>query len=71
MLFASPQRYHPRSAQEKDRGRRDAALRAQIADVTVKLSALEKEQQVQFKRIADIQCQLDDMARLLKKLAPS
>ena len=68
MLFASSQRYFPRSGQDRERSRREAELRAQVADLTARISALEREQHVQFKRTAEIQLQLDEITRLLKRL---
>jgi hypothetical protein len=70
LLFPSRHRYHPRTQQDRDRTRRDAAVRALIADLATRLSAFEKEQQVQFKRIADLQAQLDELVRLVKKNLP-
>ena len=68
MLFPARHRYHPRSQQDNDRKRRDAALRAQVADLAEHVMALEQEQQVQLKRIAEIQQQLDTVTKLLKQL---
>jgi len=67
LLFPTRHRYHPRAQQDRERDRRDAAFRAQVADLAVRLQALEKEQQIQFKRIAEIQHQLDALMRLVKK----
>ena len=67
MLFPARHRYHPRSQQERERDRRHAAVRAEVADVSTRLQTLEKEQRVQFKRIAEIQQQLDELMRVVKK----
>ena len=67
MLFPTRHRFHPRSEQDRDRERRETAMRAQMADVMDRLGSLEREQQTQFKRIAQLQHQLDELTRLLKK----
>jgi hypothetical protein len=69
MLFPARHRYHPRSQQDHDRKRRDAALRAQVVDLAEHVTALEQEQRLQLKRIAEIQQQLDTIMKLLKQLA--
>ena len=69
MLIASGHRFHPRSAQERERDRRDSAVRAQVAALVDQVNALDKEQRVQFRRIADIQAKLDEVLRVLKKSA--
>jgi hypothetical protein len=70
MLFPARHRYHPRTQQDTERARRDAAFRAELADLITRVSALEREQQLQFKRIAEIQYQLDEIVRLLKASVP-
>jgi hypothetical protein len=67
MLFPARHRYHPRGQQDRDRDRRDAAVRAQMADLTTRMAAVEREQQIQFTRIAELQVQLDDLLRLVKQ----
>lgn len=66
MLFPTRHRFLPRSQQDRDRDRREATLRAELADLTSRIQVLEKEQQIQFKRIAELQQQLDQALRLLK-----
>jgi len=68
MLFAPRHRFHPRGQQERDRHRREAALQAQVADLTERIRALEKEQRTQLTRIAQMQAQLDEALRLIKSL---
>ena len=66
MLFPTRHRFHPRAQQDRDRDRREAALRAEVADLTARIHVLEKEQQTQFKRIAQLQMQLDEALKLIK-----
>jgi hypothetical protein len=68
LLTTTPHRFHPRSADEKDKARRDIALRAQVADLTAHMGHIEREQQTQFTRIAEIQHQLDELKRLVQDL---
>jgi uncharacterized sporulation protein YeaH/YhbH (DUF444 family) len=70
MLFSASHRFHPRSQQDRERDRREAASRAQIEDLADRLMRVETEQRVQLKRIADIQQQLDAITKLLKQIAP-
>jgi hypothetical protein len=70
MLFPARHRFHPRSQQDSERDRREAALRAQIEDVADRLIRVETEQRVQLKRIAEIQQQLDAVTKLLKQRTP-
>lgn len=67
MLTSTRHRFHPRTEQNRERERREAALRAQVSDLTSRIQVLEKEQQIQFKRIAELQQQLDHTMRLLKR----
>jgi uncharacterized sporulation protein YeaH/YhbH (DUF444 family) len=70
MLFPAVQRYLPRSGPSTGpTSRRDRALQAEVTHLTVQLARLEKEQQIQFRRIADIQQEIDEIKRLLKKIA--
>jgi len=66
VLLPARHRFQPRGEQDRERYRREAALRAQVADLTSRLQVLEKEQQIQFKRIAELQQQVDQAMRLLK-----
>jgi len=66
VLLPARHRFHPRGEQDRERYRREAALRAQVTDLTSRLQVLEKEQQIQFKRIAELQQQVDQAMRLLK-----
>jgi len=70
MLFPAVHRYLPRS--EPSTGptsKRESALRAEVSHLSVEITKLTKEQQVQFKRIAEIQQELEQIKRVLKKLA--
>ncbi len=67
LLSTTRHRFHPRTEQDRERERRDAALRAQLADVAARLVSLEREQQTQFTRIAQLQHQIDELTRLLKR----
>ena len=62
MLFGPVQRSLPRSPLPK----RDPALRAELAHLATQVLKLEKEQEVQLKRIAQIQQELEEIKRLLK-----
>jgi len=46
----------------------DATLRAELAQMNAEVARLVKEQQVQLRRIADIQAELDEVKRLLRAL---
>ncbi len=48
---------------------RDRAVRAELTHVSTRLLKLERDQEIQFTRIAQIQQELDDIKRLLKRLA--
>ena len=65
MLFPSVQRHLPKSPLRK----RDHAVRAELTHVATRLLKLEREQEIQFKRIAQIQHELDELRRLLEKIA--
>ena len=64
MLFAPLQRYLPKSPLPK----RDATLRAELTHLSTQILKLEKEQEVHFKRMAQLQQEIDEIKRLLKKL---
>ena len=68
MLHPARLRFHPRSQQDRDRDRREAAMRAQVADLTARIHALEQEQHTQLKRIAQLQVQLDQAVTLINSL---
>ena len=69
MMFPSaPQRFFPRSAETNAAARRQAALRALVSDLAVQVERLQKEQDTQFRRIAQIQQDVDEIKRLLKKI---
>ncbi len=67
LLSTTRHRFHPRNEQDRERERRDSALRAQLADVAARLVSLEREQQTQFTRIAQLQHQVDELTRFLKE----
>ena len=67
MLFPGIQRHLPKSPLSRG----DAAIRAELTHVATRLIRLEREQDTQFQRIAQIQQELDDVKRLLKKIAAS
>ena len=63
-MYFQPQHYHlPRSPLAKT----PAKMRAELSLLSSQLVKLEREQQVQLARIAQIQQELDDIKRLLKK----
>jgi len=43
-------------------------MRAELADLSTRFQKLEREQHVQFERIAQIQAELDEIKRLLKTM---
>jgi hypothetical protein len=56
-----------RPCEDRARDWRDAALRAPMAELAARLTSLEDEQQTQFKRIAQLQHQVDELTRFLNK----
>ena len=68
LLTTTHHRFHPRSADEKDKARREIALRAQVTDLMAQVGNIEREQQTQFTRIAEIQQQLDELKRLIQDI---
>jgi hypothetical protein len=66
LLTTTHHRFHPRSADENDKARREIALRAQVTDLMAHVGNIEREQQTQFKRIVEIQQQLDEIKRLIQ-----
>jgi len=67
VLFPTRHRFHPRGQHDRERDRREATLRALVTELTTRIQLLEKEQQIQFKRIAELQHQLDQALRLIKR----
>jgi uncharacterized sporulation protein YeaH/YhbH (DUF444 family) len=68
MLASTGHRYFPRSPQESAALRREAAFRAQVSELREAMERLEKEQAIQFQRFAQVQQELDEIRRLLKKV---
>lgn len=69
MLFPAVHRYLPRSGPNTGpTTKRENALRAEVNHLSIEITRLTKEQQVQLRRIAEIQQELDQIKRLLKKL---
>ena len=66
MYFPPRQRFHPRGQQDRDRIRREAEYRDQLADLAARLEALEKEQKTQMVRFAQIQAQIDHILKLIE-----
>jgi uncharacterized sporulation protein YeaH/YhbH (DUF444 family) len=64
MLFTGLHRNLPKSPLS----RRDVALRAELTHVSSQLVKIERDQEIQFRRIADIQQELDELKRMLKRL---
>jgi hypothetical protein len=65
--LTGPARFVPRQAENAAERRRFAALRAAIDDLRTDFHKIEKEQQIQFQRIAQIQHSLDELTRVLRK----
>jgi hypothetical protein len=69
MLHPSTHRYLPRTTPGTGpTSKREAALRAEVTHLSAETTKVMKEQQVQLQRIAEIQQELDQIKRLLKKL---
>ena len=68
MVSTAQLRYFPRTSQDTANTRRTAAMRAELSDLTTQFHKLEREQRVQFERIAQIQVELDEIKRLLKSM---
>ena len=65
MLFPGVHRHLPKSPLRK----RDHTVRSELTHISTRLLTLEREQEVQFKRIAQIQHELDEIKRILEQLA--
>jgi hypothetical protein len=69
MLLPSGQRHLPRSRPGTGpTSTADTAMRAELAHLHTEVTQLVKEQQVQLRRIAEIQQQLNEIQLVLKKL---
>ena len=68
MLSRVSARYSPRSSEMNAQARRFAALRAEVADLAASVQKVQKDQDTQLHRIAQIQQELDELKRLIKKL---
>ena len=68
LLPATPNRFLPRTGEQKDATRRVAALQALVTELAARVDQLQKEQDIQFRRIAQVQQDIDEIKRLLKKL---
>ena len=53
---------------DRSTARRVAALRALVTELATRTDKLHKEQDIQFRRIAQMQQDIDEIKRLLKKL---
>ena len=65
MLFAPLQRYFPKTRL----GRREISVRAELTHLATVVVKLEREQETQLRRIAQIQQELDEIKHLIKKIA--
>ena len=65
MMFPPVQRHLPKSPLP----RRDKAIRAELTHFASRLLEIERDQQIEFRRIAQMQQELDDIKRILKTLA--
>jgi len=66
---AGPIRFVPRQGENAAERRRYAALRAAMDDLTNHFHKVQKEQEIQLQRIADIQKDLDELKGLLRNRA--
>lgn len=67
MRVPSTARHLPRSGDHAS-SKLTPTIRAELVQLNTRLLALEREQRVQFERIAQIQQQLDELAGLVRKL---
>ncbi|HTK28081.1 MAG TPA: hypothetical protein VL309_00915 [Vicinamibacterales bacterium] len=66
MLPVSIHRHLPRSPLAR---RSEAAMRAEITHLSTEVLRLERSQEVQLARIAQMQQEIDELKRLVKKLS--
>ena len=67
MLFSTTHRHLPRrGAHPPLRG--DAVTREEFTRLAATIHSLQRDQEIQFKRIAQIQAELDDLRKLLEKI---
>jgi hypothetical protein len=64
-------RFVPRSSEDISDRRRLAALRATVDDIQGAIESMRKEQDIQFKRIAQLQQDIDELKRLLRSQIPA
>jgi predicted nucleic acid-binding Zn-ribbon protein len=64
MLFAPLHRHLPKTPLS----RRDQSLRAELTHLSTVVVKLEREQETQLRRIAEIQQELDEIKRLIRKI---
>jgi hypothetical protein len=70
MLFPAVHRHLPRTGPSTgSTSKRETTLRAEVSYLSVEITKLTREQQVQLKRIAEIQQELEQIKHVLKKLA--
>lgn len=70
MLFpASPKRFIPRSQEASAAVRRQAALQALVSDLVERVDGLQKEQNLTLRRIGQLQQDIDELKKLLKKVS--
>ena len=62
-----PVRFTPRSSEQTADRRRFAALRANVDDIQSAIENMRKEQDIQFRRIAQLQKDIDELKLLLRK----
>jgi predicted RNase H-like nuclease (RuvC/YqgF family) len=68
LVFTPLPRYLPRTPQETAALRRAAELKATVTELNSHITKLEREQQIQLQRIAQLQQELDEVKRILKTL---
>jgi len=66
-----PVRFIPRSSEQTADRRRFAALRANVDDIQSAIENMRKEQDIQFRRIAQLQKDIDELKLLLRKQGTS
>ena len=61
-------RYLPRTPQDRAEVRRRAAIQAEVSELRNLLQRVQREQQIQFERIAQLQHAVDQLTIAFKKL---
>lgn len=66
LLPATPKRFAPRSTEATSAARRHAELRALVRDLIGRIERIQKDQDIQLHRIAQLQQEIDELRRSRK-----